>query len=106
MPKAIYISSTDRIAVEIPIGTSLMRAAGENGVEGIIGDCGGNMSCATCHVFVADEFVGRLPPPSEAETQMLDYTAAPRQANSRLSCQLVMTEEIDGLAVTIADPQL
>jgi len=106
MPKAIYLSADARFEVEVPVGTSLMRAAGDNDIGGIVGDCGGSLSCATCHVFVAPEYVELLPPVSDNESQMLDYTAAGRQPNSRLSCQLVMTEELDGLTVTIADPQL
>jgi 2Fe-2S ferredoxin len=107
MPKAIYLSSDgSRSEVDVAVGTSLMQAAGANCIEGIVGDCGGNLSCATCHVFVDEGFLDLLPPVSTSEDQMLDYTAAGRQANSRLSCQLVMTEALDGLTVRIADPQL
>lgn len=106
MPKAIYLLNAVRNEIDAPVGTSLMRGACDNGVEGIIGDCGGNMSCATCHVFVDDEFLHLLSPVSSSEDQMLDYTAAPRQPNSRLSCQLFMSEALNGLTVTIADPQL
>jgi len=107
MPKAIFIAPDGtRSEVEVAVGTSLMHAASSGGVEGIVGDCGGVMSCATCHVFVEPEFIPRLDMPSDAERQMLDYTAAPRQPQSRLSCQLLMTEALDGLTVRIADPQL
>ena len=107
MPRAIFISPDGTSAeVDVAIGGSLMHAATTHGVDGIVGDCGGAMSCATCHVFVEEQFVALLAEPAPAETQMLDYTAAPRQPNSRLSCQLVMTPELDGLAVRIADPQL
>ena len=107
MPKAIYISSDgSKSEVDVAVGTSLMQAAGANCIEGIVGDCGGNMSCATCHVFVDDAFMESLPPVSTSEDQMLDYTAAGRQHNSRLSCQLVMTNALDCLTVRIADPQL
>ncbi|MBP0590445.1 2Fe-2S iron-sulfur cluster binding domain-containing protein [Paraburkholderia sp. LEh10] len=106
MVKATYISpdgtSTE---IDVPLGTTLMQAATANCIEGIIGDCGGNVSCATCHVLVSSEFVDRLPPMSDAENQMLDYTVAPRQPNSRLSCQVLVTEELDGIVVEIADPQ-
>jgi 2Fe-2S ferredoxin len=107
VPKAIFISPDETSTeVEVPVGTSLMHAATTHSIDGIVGDCGGAMSCATCHVFVEPAFVAQLGPLSETESQMLDYTAAPRQPNSRLSCQLVMSESLDGLAVRIADPQL
>lgn len=107
MPTAIFISPDGSNAeVDVPVGTSLMHAATTHGIDGIVGDCGGAMSCATCHVFVEEPFVALLPAPDASETQMLDYTAAPRQPNSRLSCQLLMTAELEGLTVRIADPQL
>lgn len=106
MPTAIYIFSDDsRLELEVPVGTSLMQAAVSNGIEGIVGDCGGSASCATCHVFVGSHNE-HLPEISSNEDQMLECTAAERQAGSRLSCQLVMTEELDGITVYVADPQL
>lgn len=107
MPKATFFTAGgSRTIVDVEIGCTLMRAASLHDVKGLVGDCGGNLTCATCHVFVDDPFAQRLPSPSEVELQMLDYTAAPRQANSRLCCQIVMTKEIDGLTIVIADPQL
>lgn len=93
--------------LDVNAGSSLMQAATRADVQGIVGDCGGQMSCATCHVVVLDEsFAASLPPPSDSENQMLDYTAMPREPHSRLSCQIVMTEALDGIRVRIADPQL
>ena len=107
MPKAIFINPDETVVeVEVPIGTSLMRAAASNGITGIVGDCGGGLTCATCHVVVEDGFLEKAPPVSSNEDQMLDFTAMGRQPNSRLSCQLVMTEELDGIVVRVADPQL
>jgi 2Fe-2S ferredoxin len=107
MPRVIYIHPSGvRDEVEVAIGQSLMLAATANDLNGIVGDCGGVMSCATCHVIVDDAFTALLPPPVDTEHQMLDYTAAPREAGSRLSCQIVMTDALDGIAVRIADPQL
>lgn len=107
MPKVTYIAADDtEFVVDVPIGTSLMQAASLNCIEGIVGDCGGAMTCATCHVLVEPEFLPLLAAVSESEDQMLDYTAAGRQENSRLSCQIVMTEGLDGLVVRMADPQL
>jgi ferredoxin, 2Fe-2S len=107
MPRVIYIHPNgERNEVEVPIGQSLMMAATAHDIEGIVGDCGGAMSCATCHVMVDESFAALLPAPDDTENQMLDYTAAPREANSRLSCQVVMSDVLDGIGVRIADPQL
>ena len=107
MPRVIYIHSNgQRNEVEVPIGQNLMLVAAGHGIEGIVGDCGGAMSCATCHVVVEEPFAALLPAPDDTENQLLDFTAAPREANSRLSCQILMSEALDGIAVRIADPQL
>jgi 2Fe-2S ferredoxin len=107
MSKAIFICSDgSHRDVDVAIGTNLMRAATDNGIEGIVGDCGGAMSCATCHVFVEDGYADRLPGMEPNEDQILDFTAAGRAPNSRLACQIVMAEAIEGIVVRIADPQL
>lgn len=107
MSRVIYIHSNgERSVADVGQGQNLMMAAIGHDIEGIVGDCGGVMSCATCHVIVEAPFCEQLPPPSEAENQMLDYTAAPREPGSRLSCQIVMNAALDGMAVRIADPQL
>lgn len=108
MPKAIFINPDDsRTEVEVPVGQSLMRAATAAGIDGIVGDCGGGLTCATCHVLVVDEgFLAQSGDISPNEDQMLEFTAMGRQVNSRLSCQIVMNEALDGVVVRIADPQL
>lgn len=107
MPKVTFINPDEsRIELDVPAGQSLMRAATAHGIEGIVGDCGGGLTCATCHVLVQENFLPNTPAVTANEDQMLDFTAMGRQANSRLSCQIVMTEELDGLVVRIADPQL
>ena len=107
MPRVIYIHPNgERNDVEVPIGQNLMLAATGHDIGGIVGDCGGAMSCATCHVMVEEPFDALLPAPDDTESQMLDFTAAPREANSRLACQIVMSDVLDGIAVRIADPQL
>jgi Ferredoxin len=83
-----------------------MQAAHDGGVDGIVGDCGGCLSCATCHVFVDPEYLDRLPGPSATENEMLDYAAAGRESNSRLSCQIFMSEQLEGVSVRIAYPQV
>lgn len=107
MPKLILTSVTGRIdELDVISGLSVMRAATQAGVPGIVGDCGGSMACATCHVLVDEAFLPILAAASETETAMLDFTAAPQQPNSRLSCQIVMSDALDGLRAQIADPQL
>jgi 2Fe-2S ferredoxin len=78
-------------------GQSLMRAAVDAGVDGIAADCGGCLTCATCHVIVDAPWRDRLPPAAPDELAMLEMTAAPREAGSRLSCQIRLTPELDGL---------
>ncbi len=87
------------------IGKSLMEAAIKGGIDGIAADCGGLMTCATCHVIVADEFVALLPPPGDEELAMLAFTAVPREPNSRLSCQVTLTAALDGLTVALPASQ-
>jgi ferredoxin, 2Fe-2S len=78
-------------------GQSLMQGATQAGIDGIAADCGGSLSCATCHVYVDSAWLDKLPAPSADELSMLEMTAAPRLPNSRLSCQLVATAALDGL---------
>jgi ferredoxin, 2Fe-2S len=107
MPKVTFINPDEsRIELDVPVGQSLMRAATAHGIDGIVGDCGGGLTCATCHVLVQENFLPNTTPITPNEDQMLDFTAMGRHDNSRLSCQIVMTEELDGLVVRIADPQL
>jgi 2Fe-2S ferredoxin len=89
------------ITLDVAEGTSLMQAATARGVPGIIGECGGSMSCATCHVVVDADWAGRLPPVSVFEDDMLDITDAERQPTSRLSCQIRMTSALDGIMVSV-----
>lgn len=94
-----------RRVVSGPVGTSLMRAATAAGVGGIAADCGGVLSCATCHVIVAPEWASRLPQPDADELAMLDMTAAPREPHSRLCCQIVLVPELDGLVARLPATQ-
>lgn len=91
--------------VSAPAGTSLMRAATDAGVDGIAADCGGCLSCATCHVYVEAPWCERLPPPGADEQAMLEMTAAERIPGSRLSCQILLTPALDGLCVRLPDTQ-
>ncbi|MDB5870723.1 MAG: ferredoxin [Ramlibacter sp.] len=92
-------------ALQCRTGQSLMQAAVAADVAGIAADCGGMMTCGTCHVFVREPYAGRLPPVFAEEHAMLEFTAVPRQANSRLSCQIDLTDALDGLTVDLPDTQ-
>jgi ferredoxin, 2Fe-2S len=90
---------------EAPEGVSLMQAATGFGVAGILADCGGQASCATCHVIVDEAWAGRLAPPLPHELEMLDCTAAERMPTSRLSCQIQLTAAMQGLVVRVPELQ-
>ena len=105
MPKVTFIEdSGEEKQVEVAIGESLMQAAVNNMIEGIIGECGGSCVCATCHCFIDDDWRERVGPTNEAEDDMLSYEDS-RQENSRLGCQVKMTEELDGLVVRLPASQ-
>lgn len=91
--------------LECQPGGSLMQAAVAANVAGIEADCGGLLTCATCHVYVPEPHASRLPPPDEDELAMLEFTAAERRPGSRLSCQIVLGEELDGLVVELPQRQ-
>ncbi len=95
----------DTINVTGKVGKSLMETAAKNGIDGIAADCGGLMTCATCHVIVTEEFASLLPPPDDEELAMLAFTAVPREPYSRLSCQIKLTAALDGLKVFLPASQ-
>lgn len=82
-----------------------MEAATANGIDGIAADCGGLLTCATCHVIVMNEFAALLPPPDGEELTMLAFTAVPLEPGSRLSCQIKLTAALDGLTVKLPASQ-
>jgi len=94
-----------RTEVSIESGTSVMEAAVDHGIDEILAECGGSASCATCHVFVAEDQRAKTPPMSALEDDMLDGTAEPRRETSRLACQLVADEALDGLVVELPENQ-
>jgi ferredoxin, 2Fe-2S len=99
MPKITYISSTgEEHTIDTSVGMTVMRAAIANAVPGIDADCGGSCACATCHVYVDPAWADRLKPPADAEADMLEFVID-RQPTSRLSCQIDVTEALDGLVV-------
>ena len=91
--------------LEAPEGVSVMQAAGGAGIRGIVAECGGSAMCATCHVYVDEGWAARLPAPLPNELEMLECTAAERVPTSRLSCQIRMSAELDGLVVRLPERQ-
>jgi 2Fe-2S ferredoxin len=105
MPSVTFISHDgNEQEVHVPAGTTVMHAAVDNGVSGILADCGGACSCATCHCFVDDAWKDKVGEADEVEAQMLDFVMDP-QPNSRLSCQITVTDELDGLVVRLPASQ-
>jgi 2Fe-2S ferredoxin len=106
VPKVVYVSALgDATMVVGQVGESVMAAAVRNGVPGIIGECGGNNSCATCHVWVRDEFTELVGKPGDLEDDLLDLGVSERRDSSRLSCQIVLTDALDGLTVDVPAEQ-
>jgi len=106
VPKVVYVSALgDATMVVGQVGESVMAAAVRNGVPGIIGECGGNNSCATCHVWVRDEFTDLVGKPGDLEDDLLDLGVSERRDSSRLSCQIVLTDALDGLTVDVPAEQ-
>ena len=107
MPTIHYILKDGSTrSVEAKLGASVMETAIQHNIRGIDAECGGSCSCATCHVYVDEAFVDRLTPPDEMEGELLDGTASERAPNSRLSCQIPVTAELDGLTVRVPETQV
>lgn len=106
MPTIKFIGITGDVAeVDAAVGSSVMLSARDAGIRGIEAECAGALSCGTCHVYVREPYRSKLPSPSQAEEEMLEFVAAERRTGSRLSCQLSVTADLDGLTVEIPDTQ-
>jgi len=106
MTRITYIEPTGEArSVEVADGWSLMQAAITNGVDGIVGECGGSCACATCHCYVDEARLGELPPPEPGELDMLENAAAERRPNSRLACQIKVSPALDGLVLRLPATQ-
>ena len=104
MPKVTWKrDSGDDIVADVAVGETLMIAALDADVPNIIGECGGCVACATCHVFVDEAWADKLALSDPTEETMLDFTEIEKQPNSRLSCQIVMTDELDGLVLHVPE---
>ncbi len=105
MPKIAFTEPDGRRReIDAPLGVTLMEAARQNGVQGVVAQCGGACACATCHVYIDPAWLARLEPREEMEECMLETAWEPRE-NSRLSCQIHVTADLDGLPVTVPQQQ-
>ena len=105
MPKITYITHDKQShTVEVQNGLTVMEGAVQNDIPGIDADCGGGMACATCHVYVKDDWYNKIPKKTDGEEDMLDMAFEPNQ-NSRLTCQITVTNELEGLVVRMPKQQ-
>ena len=105
MPKITYIEHDGKThTIEVASGLSVMEGAVQNNIPGIDADCGGSMACATCHVYVEESWFNKLPKAEDGEVDMIDMAFEPKK-NSRLSCQITVTDDLDGLVVTTPEKQ-
>ena len=105
MPKITYNThDNNTYTIEVQNGLTVMEGAVQNDVPGIDADCGGGMACATCHVYVKEDWFNRLPKKEDGEEDMLDMAFEPKP-NSRLSCQIIVSDDLDGLEVSIPSKQ-
>ena len=105
MAKITYIEHNGtNHTVDVQNGLTVMEGAVQNNIPGIDADCGGSMACATCHVYVEEKWLNKLPKAEDAEVDMIDMAFEPKK-NSRLSCQLIVSDELNGLTVTTPSKQ-
>lgn len=105
MPTVVYVLPDEsRVEVHVENGSNVMQGAVDNMIDGIPGDCGGSCSCATCHCYVDSQWLDKVGTPGDIEADLLEFVLEPNE-NSRLSCQITMTDELDGLVVTVPESQ-
>ena len=103
MPRITYLDiNGNRHELQIEVGSTVMEGAIDNDVPGIVAECGGACACATCHSYIAEEWLSKLPSMDDMEDAMLD-SAWERKSNSRLTCQIEVTDELDGLEVIVGN---
>ena len=106
MAKITYIEHNGKShTINVENGLTVMEGAVQNDIPGIDADCGGSMACATCHVYVKEDWFNKVPSKQEGEDDMLDQAFEPK-TNSRLSCQLIVSDELDGLVVNLPEKQV
>jgi 2Fe-2S ferredoxin len=107
MPRITYVQPDGmEISINVDAGKSVMQGALENAIHGIVAECGGELACATCHCYVADEWIRTVGPAGAMEEEMLDCAASAKKAGSRLSCQIAATDMLDGLVVHLPAAQI
>ena len=107
MAKITYIEHSGKEhTLEVPTGLTVMEGARDNDIPGIEADCGGACACSTCHVYVASDWVDRLPPKQAMEEDMLEFAFEPDPVRSRLTCQLKVSDDLDGLVVQRPERQI
>ena len=108
MPKIVYKSLKDQTETEVAVadGWTVMEGAIQNDVDGILAECGGGCACATCHVYVEESYLDKIAPLSDVEADMLECVASDRKNNSRLACQITVTEALEGLVIEIPEAQV
>ena len=99
------LDGSEKTLEGVVTGQSLMEVGRANGVPGILGDCGGGCACATCHVYVDAQWEAIVGKPDDIEFGTLDMVSDVQRSNSRLSCQIMLRDELDGLRVTVAPGQ-
>ena len=105
MTKIVYIEHNGKLhSIDVQNGLTVMEGAVQNNIPGIDADCGGSMACATCHVYVKEEWFNKLPKKEDGEEDMLDMAYEPSKF-SRLSCQLIVSDELEGLVVNLPEKQ-
>ena len=105
MPKITYKDfQGNSKTIEVENGLTVMEGAIQNNIPGIDADCGGSMACATCHVYVEEKWLNKIQKAEEAEEDMIDMAFEPKK-NSRLSCQIIVSDELDGLKITTPEKQ-
>lgn len=107
MPHITYMQPDGNgIEIDLEAGKSVMQGALENAIKGIVAECGGELACATCHCYVDDEWIDEVGPAGEIEEQMLDCAASGKKPGSRLSCQIVANDNLNGLVVHLPPSQI
>ena len=107
MAKITYVEHGGKEhVIEVATGLTVMEGARDNGIRGIEADCGGACACSTCHVYVADEWVEKIPAKDSMEEDMLDFAYEPNPVTSRLTCQIKVTDALDGLVVKLPEKQI
>ena len=108
MPKIVYKNLENQTETEVVVadGWTVMEGAIQNDVDGILAECGGGCACATCHVYVGESYLDKITPVSDVEADMLECVASDRKTNSRLACQIKVTEGLEGLVIEIPEAQV